>query len=215
MDDWEKFNEKSLPEKEDFYSHLNMEHVTDADYAHSKTDFKHFKIKNLGEYQVLSAPSDTLLLVRSCKICFSSCISIVSSFTNTKVKLDLLTDIDMLLMVKKSIGGGIYHSIYRHAKANNKYMKDYDKNKELPYLQYWDVNKTYGWTMSQKLPGNNFEWIKDTSKFNEDFLKTLMEKVMKNIFLKLMFNILKNCINFIIIYHFCKKKIKLKKWKSL
>ena len=52
-----------------------------------------------------------------------------SSFKKTKVKLDLLTDIDMLLMVEKGIRGGICHSIYRYAKANNKYMKNYDKNK--------------------------------------------------------------------------------------
>ena len=78
-------------------------------------------------------------------------------FKKTEVKLDLLTDIDMLLMVEKGIRGGIGHSIYRYAKANNKYMKDYDKNKELTYLQYWDVNNLYGWAMSQKLPVNNFE----------------------------------------------------------
>ena len=52
-------------------------------------------------------------------------------------------------------------------------MKDYDKNKELPYIQYWDVNNSYGWVTSQKLPVNNFEWIKDTSGFNEDFIKKL------------------------------------------
>ena len=69
-----------------------------------------------------------------------------------KVNLDLLTDIDMLLMVEKAIKGGICHTIYRYAKANNKCMKDYDKNKELPYFQYWDVNNLYGWAMSQKLP---------------------------------------------------------------
>ena len=61
-----------------------------------------------------------------------------------KVKLDLLTDIDILLMVEKSIRGGICHSAYQYAKANNKNMKDYDKNKELLYLQYWDVNNLYG-----------------------------------------------------------------------
>ena len=63
----------------------------------------------------------------------------------TKVKLDLLTDIDMLLMVVKGSRGGICHSIYRCTKANNKYMKDYYKNKESPYLQYWGVNNLYGW----------------------------------------------------------------------
>ena len=61
----------------------------------------------------------------------------------TKVKLDLLTDIDMLLMVEKGIRGGTCHSIYRYAKANNKYMKGYDKNKESSYLQYWNVKNLY------------------------------------------------------------------------
>ena len=49
-------------------------------------------------------------------------------------------------------------------------MKDYDKNKESSYLKYWDVNNLYGWAMSQKLPVNNFKWIKDSSQFNEDFI---------------------------------------------
>ena len=69
----------------------------------------------------------------------------------------------MLLMVEKGIRGRICHSIYRYAKANSKYMKNYDKNKELPYLQYWDINNLYEWVMSQKFPVHNFEWIKDTS----------------------------------------------------
>ena len=59
------------------------------------------------------------------------------------MRLDLLTDIDMLLMIEKGIRGRICYSIYRYAKANNKYMNDYDKNKELPCIQYWDVNNLY------------------------------------------------------------------------
>ena len=59
-----------------------------------------------------------------------------SSFKKVKVKLDLLTDIDMLSMTGKGIRGGICHSIYRYAKANDKYMKDYGKSIELSYLQY-------------------------------------------------------------------------------
>ena len=94
----------------------------------------------------------------------------------TKVKLNLLTDIDMLLMVEKGIRRGIYHSVSRYAKANNKYMKDYDKNKKSPYHQYLDVNNLYGWAMSQKLPVNNFEWIKDASQFDEDFIKDYNEE---------------------------------------
>ena len=62
-------------------------------------------------------------------------------------------------MVEKGIRGGISHSIYRYTNANNKYLKDYDKNKELSYIQYWDVNNLYGSAMLQKLPIINFEWI--------------------------------------------------------
>ena len=63
-----------------------------------------------------------------------------ADFKKSKVKSDLLTDIDMLLMEQQSTRGGICHSIYQYANANNKYMRDYDTNKESPYLQYWDVN---------------------------------------------------------------------------
>ena len=63
-------------------------------------------------------------------------------------------------------------------------MKDYDKNKELPYLQYWKVNNLYGWRMSQKLPVNNFEWIKDASQFNEDFMKKYNEESDEKYFLE-------------------------------
>ena len=62
MDDCEKFNETSLPEKEDFYSHLNLEDITYADYAHTKRVCKDFEIKKLAEYHDLYAHSDTLLL---------------------------------------------------------------------------------------------------------------------------------------------------------
>ena len=66
------------------------------------------------------------------------------TFKKSKVKLDLLTDIDMLLMVEKGIRGGICHTCHQYVKDNNKYMKDYDKNKEFLHLKYWDVNHLYG-----------------------------------------------------------------------
>ena len=61
-----------------------------------------------------------------------------AALKKTEVNLEFLTDIVMLLMVAKGIRAGIRHAIYRYAKANNKYMKDYDKNKESSYLKYWD-----------------------------------------------------------------------------
>ena len=86
-----------------------------------------------------------------------------AALEKTEVKLELLTDIDMLLMIEKGIKGWICQTTHQYTKANNEYMKDYDKNKESSYLEY-------GWTMSQKLPVNKFEWIVDTSQFNEDFI---------------------------------------------
>ena len=112
----------------------------------------------------------------------------------------------MLLLVEKGIRGGIFHSIYRYATANYKYMKDYHRNKKSSYLKYRDVSNLHGWAMSQKRPVNNFEWINDNSQFNGDFIKTITKTVMKDIFLKSMFNILKNCMTFTIIYYFYQKK---------
>ena len=96
MDDWEKFNETTLPEKEYFYSHLNMDDITDADYAHAKRVCEDIEIKHLGEYHDLNVPRDTLLLAdvlensrnmcvnRINKISFNSRISMASSFKNIK-----------------------------------------------------------------------------------------------------------------------------------
>ena len=94
-----------------------------------------------------------------------------SLFKKTRVKLELLTDIDKLLMVEKGTRGGICHVIHRYAKANNKYMKNYGKNIKSSYFMYLDANNMYGWTMSQKLPVNGFEWVEDLSQFKEDFIK--------------------------------------------
>ena len=90
----------------------------------------------------------------------------------------------MLLLVEKGVRGAICHSIYQYAKANNKYMKDYDKNKESSYIEYWDVNNLYGRAMSQNFPVSNFEWIKDTCQFNEDFIKNCNEESDEGYFLE-------------------------------
>ena len=129
-----------------------MENITDEDYMQAKRVCKDFDIKSLGEYYVLYLNSDTLLLAdvfeNFRKICLKIYHLILAKFLSaprlarkaalkkTEVKLELLTDINMLLMVEKEIKGGICHANHRYAKANNKYMNDYDRNKESPYLQY-------------------------------------------------------------------------------
>ena len=80
------------------------------------------------------------------------------------IELELLTDYDMLLMVEEGIRGAICHSIHRYAKANNKYMKNYNNNEESSYIQYLDANNLYGWAMSKKLPVNGFKWLDNDKK---------------------------------------------------
>ena len=97
-----------------------------------------------------------------------------SVFKKTNVELELLTDYHMLLMVEEGISGRICHSVHRYAKANNKYMKNYNNNEESSYIQYLGANNLYGWAMSKKLPVNGFKWI-DNNEINEDFIKNYDE----------------------------------------
>ena len=98
-----------------------------------------------------------------------------SLLKKANVHLELLTDIDMLLMIEGGIRGAMCQSLHRYAKANNKYMKNCNKNIESSYLMYLDVKYLYGWAMSQKLPVNGFKWENDLSRFNEDFIKKCNE----------------------------------------
>ena len=168
-----------------------MENIDDMDYRHGNNVFKKFKLKNLGEYHDLYVQSETLLPADVFENFTNLCIKVYEldpahflSFSGlawqaclkkTNVKLELLTDYDMLLMVEERIRGGICQAIHRHAKANNTYMKNYDKNKESSYIQYLDANNLYGWAMSQKLPVNGFKWKNDLTEIDEEFIKNYDE----------------------------------------
>ena len=200
MDNWERFNEMSLPSKESFYSNLNMKNIDDIDYRHGNNVFKRFKLKNLGEYHDLYVQSDTLLLADVFENFRNKCLEVYeldpahflslpglawqACLKKTNVKLELLTDYDMLLMVEEGTRGGICHSIHRCTKANNKYMENCDENKESLYIQYLDANNLYGWAISQKLPKNNFKWVEDTSRINEEFIKNYNENSNKGYILE-------------------------------
>ena len=131
-----------------------------------------------------------------------------SLFKKTNIELELLTDYDMLLMVEEGIRGGICHSIHRYAKANNKYMKNYNNNEESSYIQYLDANNLYGWAMSKTLPVNGFRWL-DSDKINEineEFIKTIMKMIIKIIFLKWMLDIQRDYMIYKVIYRSYQKE---------
>ena len=193
MDSWEKFSEISLPSKKDFYSNLNMEDISDIDYRHANNVFKGFKLENLGDYHDLYVQSDTLLLADVFNNFRDMCIKEYeldpghflslpgltwqAFLKKTNIELELLTDYDMLLMVEEGIRGGICHSIHRYAKANNKCMKNYNKDEESSYIPYLDANNLYGWAMSKKLLVNGFRWLDsdEINEINEEFIKTYNE----------------------------------------
>ena len=160
MDSWEKFNETELTDKESFYSELNKEGITDEDYVHAQKVWDTFNIKNLGEYHDLYVQSDTLPLADVFENFRDKCTEIYqldpahflsapglawqACLKKSGVELELLTDNDMLMMYENGIRGGMCNAVYRHAKANNKYMKNFDKNIPSLYLEYLDANNLYG-----------------------------------------------------------------------
>ena len=82
----------------------------------------------------------------------------------------------MFLIYEKGIRGGICNKVHSYVEANNKYMKNYDQNKESSFLMYGDTNNLYGWAMSKKFPVDEFKWVRDLSTFIEDFIKNYDEE---------------------------------------
>ena len=200
IDSWEKFNETSILPKEAYYSKLNEEVISDADYAHVQKVWDVLEIKKQVENHDLYVLSDTLLLADVFENFRDKCIEIYglhpahflsapglaqqACLKRTGVELELLTDIDMLLMVEEGIRGGIGQIIHGYAKASNKYMNNYDKSIESTYLIYLDANNLHGWAMSQILPVNGFKWVEDLSEFSKSFIRNHYEISDRGYFLE-------------------------------
>ena len=146
LDSWEKFDEASSPDKKAFHSNLNLEDTSDKDCLYAQKVWGVFEIRNHIKYHDLYVKSDTLLLADVFENFRNMCLDIYgldpvyfvsapglawqACLKKTGVKLELITDYDMILMIEKGIRGGICQATHRYAKANNKYMKNYDKNNE-------------------------------------------------------------------------------------
>ena len=199
MDSFDKFNEK-VPLKKEFYSLLNDEHISDKDYEHAQNVWNTFDLKNMGEYHDLYLKSDILLLadvfenfrktclqyykLDPCHYFTSPGLSWDAMLKMTDIKLELMTDVDMFQFIEKGMRGGTSYIANRYGKANNKYMKTYDKKAPSKYIMYLDANNLYGWAMSQYLPTGGFRWMTtkqidkiELSKYNENSKKGLILEV--------------------------------------
>ena len=178
-----------------------MSDINEYDYEHAQKVWKEFKLKNLGKYHDLYLKIDTLLLsnifeafrntslqhykLDPAHFYTSPGLAWQASLKKTGVRLELLTDPDMLQMFERGIRGGITQAIHRYAKANNEYMGEMFHPKEKSsFLQYLDANNLYGWTMSQPLPTCGFKWVGDVSRFTPDEIGMLAKHGSKGYLLQ-------------------------------
>ena len=156
MDSWNKFDQDELPPVKSFYSELTMNNITNSDYRHAQRVFKTFNSKNLGDYHDLYVQSDVLLLANVFENFRNQCLKTYdldpayfltfsslawqTCLKTTKVRLNLVTDQEMLLMIEEGIRSGIIQVVTKSLQADNKYLKEYDENKGYLFLQYFDLN---------------------------------------------------------------------------
>ena len=192
MDSLEKLKETTLLLKEAFYSRLNVEGISDEDYAHAQKVWKTFKMEYFKDYHELYNKVDVLLLADVFENFRNICLKNYeldpahyytapgltwdAALKITGVNLELLSDIDMLLMVEKGIRGGVSMVINRYGKANNKYMGDkFNSDEPSKYIQYLDANNLYGWAMSKPLPTHGFKWMKTSELETWDLHSCILE----------------------------------------
>ena len=175
MNAFDKFNDEQLPSKEQFYSRLTEEGITNDDYTKAKQIWKHFGIKNMGEYHDLYLKTDVLLLTDVFENFRDMCLSYYgldpvyyytlpnfafdAMLKLTGIEIDLVYDQEMYEMIEAGLRGGMTQTTCKKVKANNKYMgSDCDKNKASSYINYLDAHNLYGLSMIQKLPYRNLKW---------------------------------------------------------
>ena len=170
----------------------------------------------MGDYHNLYLKSDVLLLtdvfenfrktclqyykLDPCHYFTSPGLSWDAMLKMTDIKLEPMTDIDMYQFIEKGMRGGISYIANRYGKANNKYMKTFNKKELSKYIMYLDANNLYGWAMSQYLPTGGFRWMNE-KQINNINLAKYEEDSKKGLILKLISIIPKNCINLIMNTH--------------
>ena len=195
---FEVLNETKLPCINMFYSKLTNEHCSQKDYDRAIKVWNKFNCKTLLDYHNLYLTSDVLLLSdvwnNFVNVCYKiygldPCYYLTApslswdamlKYCGETIKdfeIELLTDMDMYLQFETSIRGGLSQISKRYAKANNKYLPNYNSNELSSFILYLDANNLYGAGMSSYLPYKNFKWNNDV--WNEDKILALEDKSLK------------------------------------
>ena len=175
LDSIEKLKDPTPPPKKAFYSKLKGKGINNYNYKHVLNVWETFKMKIFKDFLKVYNITDVLLLAdvfeKFRDVCLKNYkldpahyytapgLAWDAMLKMTGINLELLSNVDMLLMIEKGIRGGVSMVCNRYGKANNKYMKNFNKKKLSKFLTYLDANNLYGWAMSQKLPVNSFKWM--------------------------------------------------------
>ncbi|KAB0797146.1 hypothetical protein PPYR_08140 [Photinus pyralis] len=184
VDCMSKLDEKDIPSHTKFYNDMTQEHISRDEYERVVRIWNVFNCKTLGDYSDLYLKTDVLLLADVFQNFRSLCMNVYgvdaahyvttpgltwdAMLKFTRVKLELLTDMDMYHMIKKGIRGGVSTCIKRKSCANNEFVPGYDSNQAKVFIQYLDATNLYGNSMREYLPVDGFSWLTraDIEKFN-------------------------------------------------
>ena len=191
LDSYEKFEQTELPPMESFYSTFNDTKISQEDYNHAKKVWTTFNCKTFRDYHELYLETDVLLLADILENFRNTCMKVYkldpaffytspglswqAMLKMTQVEIELLTDVEMYNFFELGIRGGICQASHRYAKANNPYLKDFDKGQPTSYISYLDKNALYAWAMSQKLPIKNFKWMNEHELANWQSIPCTLE----------------------------------------
>ena len=181
-------NECKLPKREHFYSSLTKKTITPEQYQHAQSMFTLLKCSNLGEYLEAYLKLDVTLLadvfenfsainhklygLDVAKYLSLPSFSFDAMLLQTKVKLELITDLEQYEFIQKAIRGGMSGQYTRYAKANYTTLPDYNETEPLTYLHMFDCNSLYAYCLSKKLPVGKFRWLEKNEISNFDIENT-------------------------------------------
>ena len=183
MDSFDRFEETQLPPKENFYSSLTDESISDSDYQHAQEVWTTFNCRTIGDYHDLYLQTDVLLLADVFENFRRTALSTYKLdpahyytlpgyswdclLKCTNIEREQITEANMYLFIEKGLRGGIPMVSHRHAIANNRYMENYNNEEPTSFIQYLDANNLYGWAMNEPMPTGNFQWVNYTDQILE------------------------------------------------